>query len=264
MCRIFTLSNLRQSGPVSMMVRMWHVARLLNRWEWLILLGLLPLFMFPEGTRGFIILAVPAFWIIRKVVTGRFFPATPYNGALLLLLMMTGVGVLVSFDPSLSLPKLAGVLMGVALFGAVADYGRQFSVWPIVAVYFLLGIVMAVVGLLGAIWEPPFDFLNGARGYVALSAQGVPGAVGGIVNSNELAGVMAWIAPMALACLVGLSRLLWRTNKFGLLFLLATTLLSGLTLIATSSRGGVLALGAGMAVVLALYLPCLLYTSRCV
>ncbi len=234
---------------------MWHVARLLNRWEWLILLGLLPLFMFPEWSRGFIILAVPAFWIIRKIVTGRFFPATPYNVALLLLLMMTGVGLLVSFDPALSLPKLAGVLLGVALFGAVVDYSRQFSAWPIVAVYFLLGIVMAVVGLLGATWEPPFDFLNGARDYVALSAQGIPGAVGGIVNSNELAGVMAWIAPMALACLVGLSRPLWRTNKFGLLFVLATTLLSGLTLIATSSRGGILALGAGVAVVLALYLP---------
>jgi hypothetical protein len=234
---------------------MWHVARLLNRWEWFILLGLLPLFMFPEWSRGFILLAVPVFWVIRKAVTGEFFPATPYNVALLLLLGMTGVGLFVSFDPALSLPKLAGVLLGIALFGAIVDHGRQFSVWPIVTIYFLLGIVMAAVGIVGATWEPPFDFLNGVRGYVGMSAQGVPGAVGGVVNSNELAGVMAWIAPLALACFLGLSRSLWRTNKFGLLFLLATTLLSGFTLIATSSRGGILALGAGVAVVLALYLP---------
>lgn len=233
---------------------MWHVARWLNRWEWLILLGLLPLFMFPEGLRGLVMLVVPAFWIIRRAVTGRFFPATPYNLALFLLLGMAGLGFFFSFDPALSMPKLAGIVMGVALFGAIVDYSRRFSMWAIVTTYLLMGIAMAVIGLLGATWEPPFGFMNGARELFAVPLPNVPGAVGGIVNANELAGVLAWIAPLSFACLIGLSRQLWRSNKLVLAILLGITVLFSYILIATTSRGGILALGLGLAVVLAHFL----------
>jgi putative inorganic carbon (HCO3(-)) transporter len=211
--------------------------------------------MFPQGPRRFVILIIPLFWLLRKAVAGRFFPATPYNGALLLLVGMLAVGYFVSFDPALSLPKLAGVLMGVALLAAIVDYGRRFSLWPIVAVFLLMGLVMAVVGLLGANWEPPFEFLNGARALLARPAPGIPGAVGGIVNSNELAGALGWVTPLALACCLGLGRQLWRNNRIGLALLLAITPLLGFILIATSSRGGILALVAGVSVVLALFLP---------
>lgn len=232
---------------------MWQAARWLNRWEWLILLFLLPLFMFPVGAGGFVLLAIPAFWIIRKVVTGRFYPSTPYNGALLLLVGMTVLGYFVSFDPALSWPKLVGVLLGVALFGALVDYCRHSSMWTIVAIFLLMGLLMAAVGLLGATWEPPFDFLNAAR--VVVPMPGIPGAVDGIVNSNELAGVLGWIIPLAFASLIGLAPYLWRSNKIALLILLATTTLPSFLMIATSSRGGILALGAGLAVVLAMFLP---------
>lgn len=234
---------------------MWSVARWLNRWEWLILLCLLPLFMFPAGLRWLVVLIIPLFWLTRKAVTGRFYPATPYNGALLLLLAMTGVGLMVSYDPALSLPKLVGVLLGVALMGAIIDYSRRFSLWPIVALYLLLGIGMAVIGLMGATWEPPFEFLNGVRASIPLPGVGIPGAVGGIVNSNELAGALGWVTPLALACCLGLGRQLWRSHKVACVLLVAATPLLAFLLIATSSRGGILALAAGVFVVLAFSLP---------
>lgn len=234
---------------------MRNVARIISRWEWIILLLLLPLFMFPEGTRGLVLLVIPILWLIRLFAGERLVPATPYNVALLLLVAMLGIGMMTSYDPALSGPKAAGILAGIALLLAITGYSRHSSLWSIVAVFLAIGVMMALVGLFGSVWAPPFDFLNNARALLPGRALAVPGAVGGLVNPNELAGVLGWVAPLAFACTIGMSRRLWRDNKVVGLALAATTLLLSFVLVATSSRGGILALCAAIVVVLAFFIP---------
>lgn len=238
-----------------MMSLMLNAIRLISRWEWLILLGLLPLFLFPDGTRALVALVIPLFWIGRKISTGHFFPATPFNLALLLITVMAGVSIVASFDPSLHLPKLIGLLYSLALFLAVSEFSRSHSLWPAVIAFCGLGLLIALLGIVGMEWLPPFDSLNRLRTALPVPSLAVPGAVGGVINANELAGVLNWIAPLLLACSLGIGRRLWRVNKVAFAILLLTTTLTGLMLIGTQSRGGIFAYGIGATLVVAFFLP---------
>jgi hypothetical protein len=223
------------------------------RWEWLILLALSPLFLFPNGPRGLIIIVIPILWLLRKWVAGYFLPPTPYNIAILLLMAALGLSVVVAFDPALHFAKLVGLLLGIGLFFAVVEFGRRSRVWPVVGVVCGLGAFVALVGLLGMEWTPPLDLLNRARAVLPTGFQ-VPGAVGGVINANELAGVLCWVAPLALALLLGSGRRLWRRNRVLLILLAVTAALTGLALVATQSRGGILAYSAGVTLAVALFL----------
>jgi len=234
---------------------MRKVARVINQWEWVILLTLLPLFMFPEGLRGLVLLVIPLFLGMRLIAGERLVPATPYNGSLLLLVVMVGIGLVTSYDPLLSGPKAAGILLGIALMLATTDFSRRSSLWSIVVAFLAIGVAMAIIGLFGSIWAPPFDFLNVARALIPDRVLTVPGAVGGLVNPNELAGVLSWVAPLAFACTVGMSRRLWPANKIVVLALVLTTLLLIFVLVATSSRGGILALCTALVIVVVFFLP---------
>lgn len=234
---------------------MRNAARIISQWEWIFLLLLLPLFMFPEGARGLVILIIPLLGFVRLLAGERLVPATPYNIALLLLIVMLGIGLLTSYDLSLSGPKAAGFLVGVALLFATIEFSRRTSVWGVVAAFLAMGVMMAIVGLFGSIWASPFDFLNGMRALLPGGSPAVPGAVGGMVNPNELAGVLGWVAPLAFACTIGMSRRLWRDNKFVVAALIVTTLLLSFVLVATSSRGGILALCTALVIVLAFFIP---------
>jgi O-antigen ligase len=146
----------------------------------------------------------------------------------------------VTFSPSLSLPKITSILIGIALFFSINIHGKHKDVWSVVWVYLAIGFLMALVGLFGSIWQPPFTFLNEWKKLWPLGA-GVPGTAEGIINANELAGVLCWIAPLMLACVLGLRRRLW--SKYAVIYVLLTaaTLVTVFLLIATSSRGGILA-----------------------
>lgn len=238
-----------------MMFHMLNAIRLISRWEWLILLGLLPFFLFPDGARGLVVLVIPLFWIVRKIGSGHFFPATPFNLALLLMVIMVGLSSLASFELSLHLPKIIGLLLGIALFLAVTEFSRQHSLWPVVIVFCGLGFLIALLGIVGMEWLSPFDSLNRLRRSLPVPSLSVPGAVGGVINANELAGVLNWIAPLLLACLLGIGRRLWRVNKVALALLLLMTTLTALLLIGTQSRGGIFAYVIGAVLVVAFFLP---------
>lgn len=221
--------------------------------EWIILLFLSPLFLFPTGHLGLALLLIPFFWLLRKLEFGWFFPATPYDLAILLLLVMTALSFVVTFDASLSITKITGLLYGVALFYAAVSYSRDRSVWPIVIFLLLAGVMIATMGFLSVAWPPPFVFLNQARDIFSPTALVIPGTVDGLIHPNELAGVLNWLIPLMLACLIGLARYLWQKSKIGLFLLAVSTAYSILILFATQSRGGLLGLGVGVVAVVAFY-----------
>jgi O-antigen ligase len=222
-------------------------------WEWIVLLLLSPLFLFPSGHFGLALLLIPFFWGLRKLTFGRFLPTTPYDLALLLLLAMAAFSLFVTFDVSLSMNKLSGLLYGVALFYATVNFSRDRSIWPIAMFFPLAGVAIATVGLLSSEWLAPFGFLNRPRDYFPSISLTVPGTVGGMVNPNELAGVLNWLVPVMLACLIGVGNRLWHRSKIGLFLLAVTTGYSILILLATQSRGGLLALGVGTAAMVAFF-----------
>jgi putative inorganic carbon (HCO3(-)) transporter len=232
------------------------IARSITRWEWLILVLLIPLLLFPPRYGLFALLVIPLLWGARKLAAGHFTPPTPYDLALLLLLVMVGVSVWAAFDAALSIPRVALILLGVALFyGAVAQgRGGRGRVWPVVAFVLGAGTLMGLIGLVGVEWSPPFHFLNGARALLPRANVAVPGAVGGVVNPNELAGVLCWVAPLSLACLIGAARRRSRNEPL-ILLLAVTTLLAGFLVAATLSRGGMVALAAGSVLVVAFFVP---------
>lgn len=234
---------------------MHKLAQLLLRWEWAILLLLLiPVALLPWGYAAASLIVVPLFWLLRKVTTGHFLTATPYDLALLVLVAMIGLSVTVTFDWTVSGPKIAGIFLGIALLYATAGHGRQgHSLWPIVSIVLLAGVLMAVVGLIGGEWLPPYQFLNRASALLPLPA-GVPGAVDGVVNPNELAGVICWVLPLALACLIVSLRRATRSRLVSVT-LLPTIVFLGFLLVATSSRGGMLATILGSLLVIACFVP---------
>jgi putative inorganic carbon (HCO3(-)) transporter len=234
---------------------MRNIVLKLLQWEWLILVLLIPVTLLPFGYMGVLLLFVPLLWLLRKVVTGRWIVPTPYDLAIWLLLAMVGVSFAMMFDPLVSAPKIAGILLGIGLFYATAAAGRRpRGLWPIVAFVLLTGTLMAGVGLIGAEWPPPFAFLNQARAWLPLPG-GIPGAVGGIVNANELAGVLSWVLPLMLGCFLAGLRRPTPIRLLAMTLLLAAMLATGFLLVATLSRGGMLAVALGLLLVVALYLP---------
>lgn len=234
---------------------MQRLSRWLTLWQWGFLLLLSPLFLFPSGARGLVLFVIPLFWLARKLAYGKLFAKSPFDLAIICLLIMTGLSAFVSFDIALSLPKIVGVLFGIAIFYAVLDFSRFLTPWPVVSAYLAGGFLLALIGLVGTDWSPPFEFLNRIHSWPPVNSIAIPGAVGGVINQNELAGALAWIAPLALACLLGLGRRLWDRKKLVFSFVLLVCLLTSFAMIATTSRGGILALCVGAGVVVAFFIP---------
>lgn len=226
-------------------------------WEWVTLLLLLPVALFPDGPQAILLLLIPFFWLLHFISGERLFPRSPYNLSLALIGVMLLISLTVTFDFTLSLTKITGILYGIALLMASTRLIRaeRFGIWWVVSVVLVAGTVMALIGLVGVTWLEPFGFLNTFKTTLPPTLQSVPGAVGGVINENELAGTLAWIAPLFIGCLIGLPRSISKRGLLvGVLLAVGTGLLCGV-IIATQSRGGVLALLLSTALVISLFVP---------
>jgi hypothetical protein len=217
----------------------------------------LPVVVFPAGPQAILLLLIPFFWLLHFISGERLFPHTPFNLGLGLMALMLLVSLTVTFDYSLSLSKMAGILYGIALLMATSRLVRQRrqGIWWVFGLVLLAGVAIAVAGLLGVRWLEPFERLNALQALLPADMRSVPGAVGGVINENELAGTLAWITPLFIAALIGLPRAVPRYSRsLTVILTLATLLLTG-TIIATQSRGGVLALMLSTTLVIALFVP---------
>lgn len=207
----------------------------ISTWEWLTLLLLLPVALFPAGPQSFLLLLIPIFWLVHYFAGEGFIPDSPFNLGLGVMFLMILVSLLVTFDYELSLTKIAGILYGMALLMASTRLieARPSGIWWILTTILLAGAVMAVVGLVGVTWLAPFDAINTLKEGLPLALAAVPGAVGGVINENELAGALVWIAPLFIACLIGIPRTLGKRGPLLSLLLAAGTLLLSGVIVAT-------------------------------
>ncbi len=230
--------------------------RFVVHWEWVWLLCLLPFLLFPNGLQALLLLLIPLLWLLRRSATGHFVPLTPYNGAITLLMLMVLVSLYATFDIELSMPKIAGMVLAVAVFYGGVAYGRSrpMGMWYLVTAVLLIGAGMSVVGLVGIRWRGPFTFFNRLQNALPLDIT-IPGTVGGVINPNEMAGVLNWLLPLGVALLVGAILHLKARPRISIATLLLLGPLVagwGVMLLGTYSRGGTAAFAVSLLVMLAI------------
>lgn len=228
-----------------MKLRLQRLSRAFVAAEGVFLALLLPAVLLMTPSLAPALLLIPLLWGARRLDSGHFVPPTPLDWSVAGLLIMVLVSLYATFDLAFSLPKLAGVLYGVAVYYALVDaVGRsERRLWLAVALFVAAGLGIATVGLFVTQWSTKVPVL------AALTAR-LP-ALLRVVNPNEVAGVLLWTAPLAAAVAaravtarVG-ARRRWATGGLALvaavpaLFMLAVVVL-------TQSRSGWLGLGAGL------------------
>lgn len=213
------------------------------------MLLLLPAVIVGSPATSPFLLLIPVLWLLRKRETGRFFPPTPLDVSLLLLLLMVLVSLYATFDIAFSFPKVAGVVYGVALYyTVVAAAGRSpRALWIGAGLFLVSGLGIVGLSLMGVQWSTKLPILGGVVALLPERALTIPGRSYGI-NPNEVAGVLLWIVPLALA-LAATTLLRYRALRTSLgrrrallilAFLLALAAILAGTLLLTQSRGGLL------------------------
>ena len=217
-------------------------------WGFLILpLLISPLLFFPRIGWIWIALCVPILWIVDLARRGRALDQTPPNQALALLLVMALISVYATFDVEFSLPKLAGLLLGVFVyFGLVRFVGENDGRIRLAVLGFCAGgIALVPVCLLGTRWKLKLPLLGDVAGLFPVRLTGLPGAEEGF-NTNPVGGSAILFLPL-LFLLVRRSlriELPWLGSRRGLLrifFAFGLLLLFALLLL-SQSRGAWMAL----------------------
>lgn len=223
------------------------IGLLLERWEWLVLLALLPAVLIPIPLLPLLLLFLPGLWLGRWWATGHFVPPTPLNGPLAGLLFMVLVSMGVTPDLAFSWPKVAGLVYGVALFyGVVAVTGRSpRHLWLVVGGLWVCGVGTAGLSLVGAQWPNKIPILASlVRPLQSLSlfSEGF--------SPNEVAGVLLWaLWPMVI--LAAAAWLAWRRERFFGKFALTLLAVAVLVLfLLTQSRSALVGFAAGGGLVL--------------
>ncbi|MFN2168429.1 MAG: O-antigen ligase family protein [Anaerolineae bacterium] len=214
-----------------------------------------PLLLFPTLRPGWTAAALGALalvWLAGWLGTGQPFPRSPLNVALLLLALTLPVGVWASTAPDLTLPKLTGLLLGLAAFRALVNgAGSPRSLDWATAVYLAVGLGLVAVGLAGAFWTQKVPGLAPTLAQIPRLIRGLPGAERG-VHPNELGGTVTFFLPVALA----LSLRPWAgqpardraPRQYAIVALgLGLTLFFGVVLLLTQSRSAWYGVAAGVA-----------------
>jgi putative inorganic carbon (HCO3(-)) transporter len=197
-----------------------------------------PVLLFPSSSRLPVLVALVPVFAAVKAATGRFLPRTPFNAAVIALLAMVGVSLWATPIMSLSLSKVAGVVLGVLFFWAAIRWVTTRAHLDFALAAFAAGgALLALVGLIGTDFGAKVPVVREVVNLLPRVIRGVPGAETG-ANPNALAGALVLFVPLQLA-LVANSR-----RDSGALFFaaLAGAAVTLLTIVLTQSRGAWLGL----------------------
>ncbi|HLP57537.1 MAG TPA: O-antigen ligase family protein [Candidatus Deferrimicrobium sp.] len=115
-----------------------------------ILVLLSPLFLFPREQWTWIFAIVPLLMIARKIINKKFIERTIIDIPLLLILIMVFITTVWKANIVHSLPKMAGLMLGVGLFYAVTAVLKTEKLIKIASILFLCaGVLFSFLGVLG-------------------------------------------------------------------------------------------------------------------
>ncbi len=215
------------------------------RLELPILFILAPFFIFPSAARSPSLLGIPLVWIARKIAHGRFVRRTPLDWAIALLLLMVLVSLYATYSVMVSLPRIAGILLGIAIYYAVVEVvqSRKALAWAC-TLYLVAGVGVAGLALVGMEKISKIPLLGQVVSRLPRLVRGLSENPEGL-HPNIVAGALLWFIPLGLILTVWL----WQTGAGGerqkAWSLLAFAGVLGITgvLVLTQSRGGLIGLG---------------------
>lgn len=217
-----------------------------------VLLLAAPFLLFPTqiymGTCLALIL-LAGVWLLRW----RRFPVTPFNLVLLLWSLALLVGILVTADPDLTLPKTTGLILGLAVWRYAALYlaERRRLAWGWLA--FILGSLgFVLLGVLSANWQSKVPFLSAVVARLPANLLQIPGAPSEGVQLNQLAGTLMLILPLLLSLPFAWQSAAPRDWLKRAVWLLLSAACGSLLLL-SQSRSGWLGMIAGTLVLLAMW-----------
>jgi putative inorganic carbon (HCO3(-)) transporter len=229
-----------------------RMAEWIVRLELPILAILTPLLLFPNARQSLALLGIPLIWIARKIARGRYVRRTPLDWAIALLMLMVLVSLYATFDIVISLPKIAGIVLGVAVFYGLVELDSRW-LRPAVIGYLVGGVGLATLGLLGAQRLTKLPVLSSLVARLPLVLRGLPGAETGL-HPNEVAGALVWFIPLYYS--LGASAWCsWRQKSGGagqVLALWMAGLATTGVLVLTQSRSAMLGLGLAILLLLAM------------
>jgi hypothetical protein len=240
-----------------------RTAAFVDRWHWLLLVLTAPFLLFPTPSRTVALLIVPGLWIVARLAGNHPIPHTPFNIVLLLISLMVLVSLYATYSISVSLPAIAGVVLGMGIYCSITRAGQHARGWWLSFIVFAgLGLSLAGLGLFGTHWIAKIAFLTPIIKSLPPVLIGLPGIDDGL-HPNEVAGALLWVMP-ALIVLSGWLlthiRIWWSPRKWigplaatGLV--IAATLLVTGTFVLTQSRSGYLAIALSSVVLTFVLLP---------
>ncbi len=214
-----------------------------------------PFLLFPTFQRRGTVTALAALilvWMFRWLVTGRPGAPTPLDVSLLVLSLTIPIAVWASALPEVTLPKLTGLILGLAVLRlTTAAVRTRRGLTGATAAFLVVGLGVAIFGALATAWPDKWRAVEFLLNALPQWLQGLPGAEAGI-NPNELAGALIMVIPVSLAMLVApTAGHPWRGWAVRLLGLFLSLFL-GVLLFLTQSRSAWIGLAVGLATMIGL------------
>lgn len=231
-------------------MRVSHLADYIVAGEWLVVAAATPVLLFPllsPGLTAAVLVVLVLTWLLRLMRRKEAWPVTAFNGLIFLLLLAIGVGSLLTVAPQWTIPKLSGVILGLAIFRAVSFTlkERKHVAWAI-AVYIAATTGFMLLGFMGTYWEAKKIVMldRMLQEVIPRLSFFTPELPGGYVNPNQLASIPLFTFPLMLALSIDIGSLSKkRFLTFGVVVILMA--LSLFVLILSQSRSAWL--GGGMA-----------------
>jgi len=155
-----------------------------------------PFLLFPRRGLIWIALAVPFTWCLNIRGKGHFVAPTPLNGPSLALLTMVLVSLYATFSIDFSLPKVAGVILGIYVFFAIVQLvDRRGKLAFGVGTFCASGVILALVSLVGTQWKGRLAGVAALAKLLPARFKGLPGAEEGF-HANAVGGSAILFIPL--------------------------------------------------------------------
>ncbi len=229
----------------------WHQADSLAKIEAVVVLLAAPFLFFPTLSWIATLLALiglAVVWLLPPLIRHQpGLPATPFTVSLIPWGLVLIVAIVVSADPSQTLPKATGILLGLATWRLIVNFADNRSTVILASWGFvLLATGLTVIGSLGLTEIakiPSLAPLSPTRLFSVADTFGLA------IHPNQLAGLICLLLPLLVSLLFG-----WHPSSNRAMLkrtaLLILTLLVALILLMTQSRGGWVGVLGGLFVLL--------------
>jgi len=230
-------------------------ARWLVRLEIVLLVLIYIFFVFTDQVPLVAFGLIALVWLARWWSTGRLTHTTLFNSPILLLLTCVPLSFSVTIDAAQSLPKVYGIVLGVAFFYAIVNAVMTrrdlagATLWLVIVCA-----AIALAGLVGTDWaQGKIISVSFIYDHLPRFIQGIPRSLAGGFARNGVGGTLAFVIPLLAALVFAARRPDLQKAGENVPWLIPAgviaLVLALVTLALTQSRGGIFGTVAGLLVV---------------